>query len=141
MCQNYTKTKVSRDISLFLLDANTPGFRKGKKLKKLGMKAQDTLLVRETAIASAGACFDLDKDINERKKGIWQGVIERPPSFSFLFLSFTQFCLSYFIYHNALSLSYFYIYIPLLFLHRSLVHIYFFNFHFALLFPSASLSL
>merc|ERR1711871_1726106 len=29
-------------ISLFLVDTKTPGFRKGKKLKKIGMKAQDT---------------------------------------------------------------------------------------------------
>jgi alkylation response protein AidB-like acyl-CoA dehydrogenase len=34
--------KGSRGISLFLVDANTPGFTKGTKLNKLGMKAQDT---------------------------------------------------------------------------------------------------
>lgn len=34
--------KGSRGISLFLIDADTPGFKKGKKLKKMGMKAQDT---------------------------------------------------------------------------------------------------
>ncbi len=34
--------KGSRGISLFLVDANTPGFKKGKILNKLGMKAQDT---------------------------------------------------------------------------------------------------
>lgn len=34
--------KGSKGISLFLVDADTPGFKKGKKLKKLGMKAQDT---------------------------------------------------------------------------------------------------
>ena len=32
----------SKGISLFLLDANTPGFSKGKRLEKVGMKAQDT---------------------------------------------------------------------------------------------------
>lgn len=34
--------KGSRGISLFLVDANTPGFVKGRKLNKLGLKAQDT---------------------------------------------------------------------------------------------------
>ncbi|CAH1774505.1 unnamed protein product [Owenia fusiformis] len=29
-------------ISLFLVDAGTPGFKKGKKLEKIGLKAQDT---------------------------------------------------------------------------------------------------
>jgi len=32
----------AKGISLFLVDAGTKGFSKGNKLKKLGMKAQDT---------------------------------------------------------------------------------------------------
>ncbi|MBB2495520.1 acyl-CoA dehydrogenase family protein [Aquipseudomonas ullengensis] len=32
----------SKGISLFLVDADTPGFSKGKRLEKVGMKAQDT---------------------------------------------------------------------------------------------------
>jgi len=32
----------SKGFSLFLVEANTPGFSKGKNLKKVGMKAQDT---------------------------------------------------------------------------------------------------
>jgi hypothetical protein len=32
----------SKGISLFLVDADLPGFSKGKNLKKLGLKAQDT---------------------------------------------------------------------------------------------------
>ncbi|QQD20103.1 acyl-CoA dehydrogenase family protein [Spongiibacter nanhainus] len=32
----------SRGISLFLIEAGTPGFSKGKNLEKVGMKAQDT---------------------------------------------------------------------------------------------------
>ena len=34
--------KGSKGISLFLVDAKTPGFSKGKRLEKVGMKAQDT---------------------------------------------------------------------------------------------------
>lgn len=32
----------AKDISLLLVEANSPGFSKGKPLKKIGMKAQDT---------------------------------------------------------------------------------------------------
>lgn len=32
----------ARGISLFLVEADSPGFRKGRNLKKLGMKSQDT---------------------------------------------------------------------------------------------------
>jgi acyl-CoA dehydrogenase len=32
----------AKGISLFLVDTNTPGFSKGKRLEKVGMKAQDT---------------------------------------------------------------------------------------------------
>ena len=32
----------AKGISLFLVEADQPGFRKGKRLKKLGLKAQDT---------------------------------------------------------------------------------------------------
>jgi alkylation response protein AidB-like acyl-CoA dehydrogenase len=32
----------AKGTSLFLVDAGTPGFEKGKRLKKIGMKAQDT---------------------------------------------------------------------------------------------------
>jgi hypothetical protein len=57
---------------------------------------QELLLIGETAITSAEACFELYKDICERKKGICQGVIKAPIFlslffFSLLFLSFNQF--------------------------------------------------
>ncbi len=35
-------SKGAKGISLFLLEDGTPGFNKGKRLKKLGLKAQDT---------------------------------------------------------------------------------------------------
>jgi alkylation response protein AidB-like acyl-CoA dehydrogenase len=37
-----TSEKGHENISLILVEANTPGFTKGKPLKKVGMKAQDT---------------------------------------------------------------------------------------------------
>jgi len=36
------EAKGAHGISLLLVEAGTPGFEKGKKLKKMGMKAQDT---------------------------------------------------------------------------------------------------
>lgn len=35
-------TKGAKGISLFVVDTDTPGFKKGNVLKKMGMKAQDT---------------------------------------------------------------------------------------------------
>merc|ERR1719367_2350257 len=34
--------RAAHGVSLFLVDADTPGFHKGRKLQKLGLKAQDT---------------------------------------------------------------------------------------------------
>merc|ERR1719427_626836 len=34
--------RAAHGVSLFQVDADTPGFHKGRKLKKLGLKAQDT---------------------------------------------------------------------------------------------------
>jgi long-chain-acyl-CoA dehydrogenase len=42
VCAKTDSTKGAKGISLFLIDADTPGFKKGKKLNKVGMKAQDT---------------------------------------------------------------------------------------------------
>src|SRR5699024_3041182 len=36
------EAKPSQGTSLFIVDADAPGFEKGRKLKKLGMDAQDT---------------------------------------------------------------------------------------------------
>lgn len=42
ICAKTDPTKGAKGISLFLVETNTPGFKKGKKLQKMGMKAQDT---------------------------------------------------------------------------------------------------
>merc|ERR1712054_321085 len=34
--------RAAHGVSLFLVDADTPGFHKGRKLQKLGLKSQDT---------------------------------------------------------------------------------------------------
>merc|ERR1719500_197167 len=45
-CIVVTKTgaekRAAHGVSLFLVDADTPGFHKGRKLQKLGLKSQDT---------------------------------------------------------------------------------------------------
>ncbi|WP_277052102.1 acyl-CoA dehydrogenase family protein [Zestomonas thermotolerans] len=55
----------AKGISLFLVEAGTPGFDKGKRLKKVGMKAQDTSelffqnvrVPRENLLGQAGQGF------------------------------------------------------------------------------------
>jgi alkylation response protein AidB-like acyl-CoA dehydrogenase len=42
ICAKTDPTKGAKGISLFAVETNTPGFIKGNKLKKVGMKAQDT---------------------------------------------------------------------------------------------------
>ena len=42
VCAKTDPSKGAKGISLFLVDAGTKGFTKGSKLKKIGMKAQDT---------------------------------------------------------------------------------------------------
>ena len=39
---NTDSKRAAHGVSLFLVDADTPGFHKGRKLKKLGLKGQDT---------------------------------------------------------------------------------------------------
>jgi alkylation response protein AidB-like acyl-CoA dehydrogenase len=55
----------AKGTSLFLVEANTPGFEKGKRLEKVGMKAQDTSelffqdvrVPKENLLGQAGAGF------------------------------------------------------------------------------------
>ena len=42
VCRTGNTGKGSRDISLLLVEANSPGFVKGKPLKKMGLKGMDT---------------------------------------------------------------------------------------------------
>jgi long-chain-acyl-CoA dehydrogenase len=42
VCAKTDPTKGAKGISLFLVDVGTKGFTKGRKLKKVGLKAQDT---------------------------------------------------------------------------------------------------
>lgn len=42
LCAKTDPTKGAKGISLFLIDTGTKGYTKGRKLKKVGLKAQDT---------------------------------------------------------------------------------------------------
>lgn len=42
VCAKTDPTKGAKGISLFLVETSTPGFKKGRILQKMGMKAQDT---------------------------------------------------------------------------------------------------
>lgn len=53
----------SSKLSLFLVESGTPGFEKGKNLKKLGMKAQDTseLFFQDVRVPESSLLGDLGK--------------------------------------------------------------------------------
>lgn len=63
VCAKTSPDKGAKGISLFLVDAGTPGFDKGKKLKKLGMKAQDTceLFFEDVRVSESALLGELDK--------------------------------------------------------------------------------
>ena len=61
--------KAAHGISLILVDSHTPGYTKGRNLKKMGLKAQDTselffdnvrerLAIAGLAVAHAEACYE-----------------------------------------------------------------------------------
>lgn len=65
--------KAAHGISLFLVDADTPGFHKGKNLKKLGLKASDTAeLFFEDVRVPASAL------LGKENEGFYQLMAELP---------------------------------------------------------------
>lgn len=67
---------AAHGISLFLVDADAPGFIKGKKLKKIGLKAQDTAeLFFEDCRVPANALLGGDAGLN---KGFYMLMQELP---------------------------------------------------------------
>lgn len=63
-------------ISLFLVDAEAPGFKKGKKLQKMGLKAQDTSeLFFEDCRVPSSAVLGGERGVN---KGFYQLMQELP---------------------------------------------------------------
>eukprot|EP00286_Rhodomonas_abbreviata_P005971 CAMPEP_0181326580 /NCGR_PEP_ID=MMETSP1101-20121128/21585_1 /TAXON_ID=46948 /ORGANISM="Rhodomonas abbreviata, Strain Caron Lab Isolate" /LENGTH=324 /DNA_ID=CAMNT_0023435065 /DNA_START=296 /DNA_END=1270 /DNA_ORIENTATION=+ len=63
VCAKTDPEKGAKGISLFLVDANTPGFEKGKVLNKMGMKAQDTceLFFEDCRIPESALLGELNK--------------------------------------------------------------------------------
>jgi long-chain-acyl-CoA dehydrogenase len=63
VCAKTDPTKGAKGISLFLVDANTKGFTKGNKLKKMGMKAQDTceLFFEDCRVPASAMLGELNK--------------------------------------------------------------------------------
>nr|CAB3219676.1 long-chain specific acyl-CoA dehydrogenase, mitochondrial-like [Phallusia mammillata] len=67
---------AAHGISLFLVDADTPGFTKGKPLKKMGLKAQDTSeLFFEDCRLPSSALLGGEAGLN---KGFYQLMQELP---------------------------------------------------------------
>ena len=68
MFQTGSEKRAAHGVSLFLVDADTPGFHKGRKLNKLGLKGQDTAElffedVRVPASALLGQVSQTDLEI------------------------------------------------------------------------------
>jgi len=71
-----TAKSAAHGISLFLVDTNTPGYKKGKKLDKMGLKAQDTSeLFFEDCRVPMSAVLGGEKGVN---KGFYQLMQELP---------------------------------------------------------------
>lgn len=67
---------AAHGISLFLVDGDAPGFKKGKKLKKIGLKAQDTAeLFFEDCRVPSSALLGGDAGLN---KGFYMLMQELP---------------------------------------------------------------
>merc|ERR1711981_1224814 len=65
--------RAAHGVSLFLVDADTPGFHKGRKLNKLGLKGQDTAeLFFEDVRVPASAL------LGRENSGFYQ-LMEQPP--------------------------------------------------------------
>ena len=62
-------------ISLFLVEEGMPGFKKGKKLKKLGLKAQDTseLFFDDLRVPSSAVLGKAGREV-KGKRGWWRRV-------------------------------------------------------------------
>jgi len=71
-----TAKSAAHGISLFLVDTDTPGYKKGKKLDKMGLKAQDTSeLFFEDCRVPMSAVLGGEKGVN---KGFYQLMQELP---------------------------------------------------------------
>jgi len=73
---NKEAKSAAHGISLFLVDGDTPGFVKGKKLKKMGLKAQDTAeLFFEDCRVPASQMLGGERGLN---RGFYQLMQELP---------------------------------------------------------------
>ena len=79
MARTNPNGKAAHGISLILVDSHTPGYTKGRNLKKMGLKAQDTselffdnvrerLAIAGLAVAHAEACYEWTRTyVKDRK--------------------------------------------------------------------------
>merc|ERR1711936_703572 len=64
---------AAHGVSLFLVDANTPGFHKGRKLNKLGLKGQDTAELFFEDVRVPGTAL-----LGQENKGFYQLMEQLP---------------------------------------------------------------
>jgi len=65
--------RAAHGVSLFLVDANTPGFHKGRKLNKLGLKGQDTAELFFEDVRVPGSAL-----LGHENKGFYQLMEQLP---------------------------------------------------------------
>merc|ERR1719318_184 len=65
--------RAAHGVSLFLVDADTPGFHKGRKLKKLGLKGQDTAELFFEDVRVPGSAL-----LGEENRGFYQLMEQLP---------------------------------------------------------------
>merc|ERR1712107_867055 len=81
--------RAAHGVSLFLVDADTPGFHKGRKLQKLGLKWQNTgfyqlmeqlpqerLMIGVHSVATCEAVFEATRDWVRQRKAFGRRVAD-----------------------------------------------------------------
>ena len=71
--QTGSDKRAAHGVSLFLVDANTPGFHKGRKLNKLGLKGQDTAELFFEDVRVPGSAL-----LGHENKGFYQLMEQLP---------------------------------------------------------------
>eukprot|EP00501_MAST-03F_sp_TOSAG23-6_P002080 GSMAST32.ASY1.ANO1.2173.1 assembled CDS len=77
VCAKTDPSKGAHGVSLFLIEDGMKGFTKGKKLDKMGLKAQDTselLLIADMGVAAAEAVFEWSREYTNDRKA-FKGVL------------------------------------------------------------------
>ncbi|XP_052387362.1 long-chain specific acyl-CoA dehydrogenase, mitochondrial-like isoform X2 [Carassius gibelio] len=68
---------AAHGMSLFLVDSGTKGFQKGRKLEKLGLKAQERLYIAVMALASCEFMFEETRNYVMQRKAFGRTIADQ----------------------------------------------------------------